>query len=103
MKLSDVKAALLTVTEEVHRYAAPQNAVTPYIVWGEDNQASSLWADGRMVHQSIEGTIDYYSKTENDANVPEIQNALNNAGISFRLNSVQYEAGTKITHHEWVF
>lgn len=103
MKLSDVKAALLTVTQKVYHYTAPQTVTGAYIVWAEDNQAGSVWADGRMVEQSIEGTIDYFTKVENDANVPKIQNALNDAGISFRLNSVQYERDTGYIHYEWTF
>ena len=74
-----------------------------YIVWAEDNQADSVWADGRMQEQTIEGTIDYFTKTENDSNVQKIQNALNNGNISWRLNSVQYETETHYIHFEWTF
>jgi hypothetical protein len=72
-------------------------------VWAEDNQADSVWADGRMQEQTIEGTIDYFTKTENDPNVQKIQNALNDGNVSWRLNSVQYETETHYIHFEWVF
>lgn len=103
MKLSDVKTALLTVTQKCYHHDAPQSVTGAYIVWAEDNQSGSVWADEKMQEQTIQGTIDYFSKTEFDPNVPAIQNALNDAGISFRLNSVQYEEDTGYIHHEWLF
>ena len=74
-----------------------------YIVWAEDGQANSVWADGRMKEQTITGTIDYYTKTEYDVNFSTIQAALGVIGISYRLNSIQYEELTKYIHTEWVF
>ena len=101
--LDTVKTALLTVAQKCYHYSAPQSITGPYIVWAEDNQADSAWADGRMDEQAIQGTIDYFTKTEYDANVKKIQDALNDAEISFRLNSVQHERETGYIHHEWVF
>lgn len=101
--LNTVKNALLTVMGKVYHYAPPQNAAGAYIVWAEDSQGDTVWADEQMREQAIQGTIDYYTKTENDPNVQSIQNALNDAGISYRLNSVQYEQDTKYIHYEWVF
>ena len=63
--LDTVKTALLTVAQKCYHYSAPQSITGPYIVWAEDNQADSVWADGRMQEQSIEGTVDYFTKTEN--------------------------------------
>lgn len=97
-----VKAALLTVTDKVFRYWA-QGATDKYIVWSEDSQADSVWADGQMVQQSLQGTIDYFTKSENDPNFGKIQDALNDAGISFWLNSIQYETETRLIHYEWIF
>lgn len=102
MNLDEIKDALLTVGVPVSRYTAfeqPDN----YIVWAEDNQADSVWADGKMQEQAIEGTIDYFTKTENDPNVQKIQDSLNNGNISWRLNSVQYEEDTKYIHYEWTY
>jgi len=102
MLLSDVKTALLTVTSKVHHYDAT-GATGNYIVWAEDGQADSVWADGKMQNQTITGTIDYYTKTEYDTNFNAIQEALKEKGISYRLNSIQYEIDTKYIHTEWVF
>ena len=101
MTLTDVKDALLTIGVPVSRYTAFEQS-NKYIVWAEDNQADAIWADGEMQSQAIEGTIDYFTKTENDPNVKKIQDALNGV-CSWRLNSVQYEDDTRYIHYEWIF
>lgn len=101
LSLDEIKAALLTVGVPVSRYAAFEQP-DKYIVWAEDNQAASVWADGEMQSQAIEGTVDYFTKTENDPNVEKIQDALNGV-CSWRLNSIQYEDDTRFVHYEWVW
>ena len=56
-----------------------------------------------MREQAITGTIDYFTKTEYDPAFTAIQAALTTLGISYRLNSVQYEVDTKYLHYEWVW
>ena len=102
MQLADVKTALLTVTSNVHHFDAT-GAIGNYIVWAEDGQADSVWADGKMLEQTITGTIDYFTKIEYDPNFVAIQTALNAIRISYLLNSIQYEILTKYIHYEWVF
>ena len=74
-----------------------------YVVWAEDAEGSSEEADDHKTNQSIQGTIDYYSKTDMDINVDKIQEALIGAHISFYLSSVQYEDETGYIHHEWIW
>ena len=102
MALSDIKTALLTVGVPVNHYKAHKKT-DKYIVWAEDSQADSLWADGKMQEQILSGTIDYFTKTEYDTNFSAIQTALSNAVISYRINSIQYEEETGYIHYEWVF
>lgn len=108
MTLSDVSTALLTVSQRVRRYTSKASLDAPppqppYIVWSEDMQSGALHGDGVMVNQTIQGTIDLFSKTAGDPYIGKIQKALNDAGIGFRLNSVQFEEDTRLIHHEWVF
>ena len=102
MTLQSLKTLLLTIGPPVFHYFA-SGQTDKYIIWAEDNQADAVWADGKMQEQVIEGTVDYFTKTENDPNVQKIQNALNNGQISWRLISVQYEEDTKYIHYEWAF
>jgi len=102
MILADLKNALLTVTDKVYHFDAT-GATGNYIVWAEDGQADSVWADGGMKEQTITGTIDLFTKTEYDPLFSAVQAALNDLGISYRLNSIQYEADTNFQHYEWVW
>jgi len=102
MVLTDIRAALLTVTSKVHHFDAT-GATGNYIVWAEDGQSESVWADGKMQEQALTGTIDYFTKIEYDPNFKNIQEALNGIGISYSLNSIQFEPTTKYIHYEWVF
>lgn len=100
MTLPELRDKLLTVGVPVFHYFALE-AAGNYIVWAEDGQADSLWADGKMKAQAISGSVDYFSKTEFDPNAAKIQAALD--GLSWRLNSVQYEPATGYIHYEWTW
>ena len=102
MTLSDIENALKAVTSSTSHYSA-RNKPDKYIVWAEDGQAGSLWADGKMQEQVLTGTVDYFTRTENDPNFEAIQAALNDLEISWRLESIQYEDETKYIHYEWVW
>lgn len=103
MNLIDLKTALLTVTNRVYRYTAASSPQFPYIIYADEFEAGSLSGDGRKIGRILEGSIDLYSKTADNPFINAIEKALNDAGICFRLNSIQYEPDTKVIHHEWVF
>ena len=90
----------------VYHYEAFK-AYDKYIVWAEDSEGESLEADNHKAEQSIQGTIDYFTKEDMDENVDKIQNALISNCISFYLNSVQNESlddsGSGYIHYEWVW
>ena len=98
--LDTIRRALLTVTKDVYHYET-LNKPDQYIVWMEDSGGVNAWADDICTYLTITGTIDYFSRIEDDPNVEQIQHALNNGNIVWRLNSVQYEEDTKYTHYEW--
>ena len=95
-KCKKIKEALLSVTDNVGHYEAIHKT-----------EGSSVEGDNRKINQSIQGTIDYFTKEEGDAFVEQIQAALKAACISFYLNSVQYEGqdegGAGYIHYEWVW
>lgn len=100
--LRQVMDALLTVTDNVGHYEA-MDKTDRYIVWAEDAEVDSLEADNWKGGQTIEGTIDYFTKDEDDPHIEAIPNALNRARIGWSLNSVQYEDETEFIHYEWLF
>ena len=87
-----------------HYWRSAPKGVNAYIVWAEDEEATSLDADNKKQIQGIHGTIDYFTKTEFDSTVDAIQDGLNELeNVSWRLSSVQYEDETTFIHHEWEF
>lgn len=102
MKLQDLRDALLKITPNAFHYHAHKQTDS-YIVWAEDSQGDAGHGDNRMTIQTIQGTIDYFTKTEFDPVFNEIQQALNNLDMAWRLNSIQHEDETGYIHYEWVF
>ncbi len=102
MTLRNLGLALKKVVPNCFHYAATKQP-DKYIVWAEDIQAESFWADSKMTLQAIQGTVHYFTRDEYDSNFGKIQSALNTLGISWRLNSIQYEDDTRYIHYEWVW
>ena len=101
-KIRKIEEILLTVTDSVFHYEAMDKS-DQYIVYAEDSEGSSVEGDDQKINQSIQGTIDYFTKKDWDENVIKIQEVLKNARISFYLNSVQFEEETGYQHYEWVW
>ena len=101
-KKNVVKEALLEVTDNVFHYEAIKKE-DQYIAWAEDGEGSSVEADNRKENQSIQGTVDFFTKQEEDPMADQIQKALKRKRISFYLNSVQYEETTGYIHYEWIW
>jgi len=99
--IDTLKSALLSVTDSVYHYKAFQQS-DKYIVWAEDSGGGG-YADNQPTTKTLSGTVDYFTKTENDPNVDAIDDALANAKIAHRLNSIQYEDETGYIHYEWVW
>lgn len=102
MTLNDLKNLILTIGPPVFHYFADKQKGN-YIVWAEDGEGDSGHADNQKTTQIIQGTIDYFTKTENDPIIEQIQDKLSSARIAWRLNSVQYEQDTGYIHYEWVW
>lgn len=100
--LAPVKAALLSVTDNVGHYK-PIDGTTSHIVYSEDS-SHGLTGDNVIVAQALQGSIDLYEKGETGL-FDKVQTALNTAEIAFYLNSVQYEDNdlAGFIHYEWIF
>ena len=102
MTLKQLSALLLTITPNVYHNEAFQEDGS-YIVWAEDGQAASLYANDSMQIQVIEGTIDLFTKIEFDPMFNTIQTTLDGADLTWELNSTQHEEKIGYTHHEWLW
>ena len=97
-----VKNALLSLTDSVYLYTAKGNAKTPYVVYGVSG-SNDLFAGNRRAEMADSGFIDLFTKTETDPLIGDIPSALDAAGVSFYLNSVQFEEETGYLHFEWLW
>lgn len=100
--LETLRAALAALTDRAYHYTAAPNAKPPYIVWAEDGD-NDLTADNIHAERIYQGTIDLYTKTEDDPLMESVPEALEGIGAAYYLNSVQYEEGTGLIHYEWVW
>lgn len=72
------------------------------MVWAEDDRLD-LEADNKHVEKGVQGTIDYFTKTEFDGKTDTIEAQLDTMGVNWYLNSIQYEQDTGLIHYEWVW
>lgn len=100
--LEIIKNALTEIHDSVHHYEAPPKEKAPYIVWAEDG-ANHFQADGKNLETAFSGTIDLFTKNEDDELLEKIPEALNETRAAWALNSVQYESETGFIHYEWVW
>ena len=101
-KIRAIPDLMRKVTKRVYHYYA-MNEDDQYIVWAEESESGANEGDNRRLNQTIQGTIDYFTKMDMDENVDKIQSLLNGAGISFYLSSVQFEEETGYIHYEWIW
>lgn len=71
-----------------------------YMVWQEDG-SGDLAAAGRHVEMAVSGTTDLFTPQEFDPWADALGESLSAHGVSWTLNSVQYEPDIRLTHYEW--
>ena len=103
-KLNSIKTALTSIEGlDVFHYFHYREQL-PYCIWAEDFETGILMADNKKQNQSIEGTVELFTKTEFDPFADAIQEALEQVeGLVWKLNSVQFEEYLGIIHHEWLW
>ena len=87
---------------QTYHFFKPPGINPPYCVWMEDGE-NGFEADDLKADQAITGTVHYFTKTEYDGALDDIQGVLDTYGAAWYLNSVQYEDETGLIHYEWVF
>lgn len=100
-KLRRLSEGFARLGENVYHYHRPSMHF-PCIVWAEED-ANSLHVDNGMGEQSPRGTLDYFTQQEFDPMVDTIQATLQELGLAWELNSIQYEEDTDLIHYEWTW
>ena len=101
-KLRQMGRAFAALTENCYHYYRPLKKL-PALIWAEDTEATSFHSNNGKSCQNIQGTIDLYTKTEFDPIADAVQDTLEDMGLTWSLNSVQYEDETQTIHMEWVW
>lgn len=98
-RLKALYLPFLSLDCDVRHYT--RQSTYPYMVWAEDGEENSFHASNHKQEQQITGTIDYFTRTEFDSIVDDIQTILNSEEIGWTLSSVQYEDETNLIHYQW--
>ncbi len=103
MIYDDLKTAL---TNTGIPFADTAWAVAPSSDFGVvslDGAGDSVIADDSRVETVLEGTVDLFCHNSSLTNMQTIETVLDGIEfLSWRLNSIQFEDDTKLTHYEWV-
>lgn len=84
----------------VFHYFKPANIQAPYAVWTEQGE-ESFFADNGKGERSLSGVLDFYTQTEADSKLDDLEEALQSMGASWYLSSVQFEEDTMLIHFTW--
>lgn len=100
LKAFGAKLAGVTGSKTYH-YHAPNRPESPYTVWAEDGEGDgSFIADTTKAEQNIHIYVDYFTLTEFDQVVDDIQDLLCESS-EWRLNDVMHEDETNLIHYAW--
>lgn len=93
-----------TEKAKFYHYRRPADIKAEYGVWAETGEVNSNYSDNRKSEQQLTGYLDYFTLTEYNPVIDQIQEALDNLCCGgWSLNSVQYEDQTNLIHYEWYF
>ena len=73
-----------------------------YFVWIEEDGRDLLGND-RHIERGQRGRTSLYTKREFDPWKEQFEHALDTFGLSWRLNSTQFEEDTGFWHYEWLW
>lgn len=83
-----------------YHYEKPASVQAPYMVWQEQAE-SSFHSNNSKSERALEGVCEFYTQTESDPKLDEIENALEGMGASWQLTSVQFESESELIHFSW--
>lgn len=99
-KLRQIGEAFAQVTDHCYHYWRPFKDV-PCLIWAESGEEDSFYTNNHKSEQRIIGTIDLFTKMEFDPLADAVQETLDGLGLTWALNSVQYEEEINMIHMEW--
>lgn len=96
------KSVIVKVCDRTWHYERPANESFPFAIWQEYTEINTFHANNRKKNQPVTIMLDYYTQTEFDEMIDQIQDALNEApNITFELADIQFEEETHVIHYSW--
>lgn len=83
-------------------YMWESKPTAPYGLLTIEGGADSTAGDDQIINQGIRGSIDLFAPDPGTTWPTQVQDAIN-GHVAWRLNSVQFEADTRLVHYEWLF
>lgn len=102
-KLKWFGQALDTLEGVTVRHFTRGAAKPPFAVWQEEGEGDSFYVNNAKAELRIAGGLDYFTQTEFDPTVDEIQRLLQRNCVEWTLESVQHEEETKLIHYRWTW
>lgn len=98
--MDTIREAHTRVTDAASHHARMKS--DRYFVWQEEGD-NALYAGNGVAERAMRGTTDLFTKLDGDPWAAEFEASLTESGITWYLNSIQYEEDTGFRHWEWVW
>lgn len=90
------------IINKIYHYERPDVLPARFAVWQENGQREgSLYAENVPGEQVADISLDYFTQTEFDPVIDQIQEAFILHGWPFELQTVLYEDETRLIHYTW--
>jgi len=99
-KLRQIGVAFAQLTTYCYHYYRPVNHF-PCLIWQESGESGSFNSDNQKSEQRLIGTLDCFTKSEFDTLLDDVQTTFRSLGLTWRLDTVQYESDTGLIHYTW--
>lgn len=100
MTVQDIRDILVSTGIKVCHFDSDVLGV-PYIVFSESRESDAYDGDNAKFEQALVVNVYYVTPYEYDTRVNDIQRAFNEAGLSYRLASVEYIRDIKRIQYTW--
>lgn len=100
--MDELMTALANTKIPFKEYGWDISPDAPYGVVSLEGSGDTVPGDGRILHQSLRGSIDLYVRSSSLDMMKAVQDAINGV-VAWRLNAIQLEEDTRLVHYEWIF
>lgn len=102
--MSKVANALAATQLKFAHFGWEKAPAGDYGVYGEESYNAFHAEGGYVLEQAEHGWVDYFTRADDNSAKTTIETELNKVeGITWYLNTIQYEEDTHYIHYEWIY